>query len=121
MNKKSIFFKSAVATLIVLLILLLKPQFVHRSSWIGSSGPSTFGLGWPMPYLVWDISKWPEGVNTPLSQEERIFIYWTFNKFLVRISILGFIYSFIFWYLITIISMYLLTLINNVAKKLKYK
>jgi hypothetical protein len=96
--------KTTLLSLGFILITALIPSYKHGSSILYST-PSTYGRGWPIPYLVWDISSWPEGVNESLSLQQLAHQYSYNNVFLIEYSVIGLLLSFIFWLLVSFLLM----------------
>jgi hypothetical protein len=105
--------KVFIITLLILLFTLFIKSYKPGEGLLIAS-TSTYGRGWPMPYLVWDISSWPKGVEGTLTYQQLAHDYSYNNLFLPIYSAVGLVISFIFWFF----AVFLLT---KIFTSIKYK
>ena len=88
---------------IIILFLTLFIKTYNPGDSLLISAPSTYGRGWPLPFLVWDISHWPADVEGTLTYPQLAHEYSYNNVFLPINSLVGLIISFSFWYVIVLL------------------
>ena len=110
--------KSLLLTIFFLLIMLFKIDYRPGGGWLISS-PSLYTRGWPVPYVVWDISTWPREVSGSLTLEQLAHEYSYNNVFLANQSLGGLVFSFIFWFLVSMLLVGIHSLIRRLKQRKK--
>ena len=82
-------------TVLFLLLSFFHQTFIEGGGFLISS-PTIYGRGYPLPYFVWDISKWPEGVTGSLTLEQLAYDYPANRTFLLSRSVTGLIIDTLF-------------------------